>query len=66
MKIRLENKIFLFSLLASHNDGTIIDDVRHKMALMFRQEVRPYVTGELASRKDVENFHKTASGIFGG
>ena len=43
-----------------------MDDVRRKMALMFKPEVRPYITGELASRADVDRFHKTASGLFGG
>ena len=48
-------------MLASHNDGAVLDDVRRKLAGMFVCPGRDKVTGKGTSKKEREEFHRNAS-----
>ena len=53
-------------MLYGHCDAVLLANIRTKLSMMFRQDVRPYITGANASHEDREAFNKNAAGILGG
>ena len=53
-------------MLASHIDGCVLDEVRTKLSIMFTPSVRRHMTGELLSKKELEEFRRESTGVMGG
>ena len=52
--------------MASHIDATTLDIMRRKILPIFNKKYQDTIAGKKGTRGELENFQKTATGVFGG
>ena len=48
----------MFSSLVSHVDGTMLEELRNRLAQMFIDSIQPYIRGEIDTPEKRASFYK--------